>query len=173
VNTQALIGAGPYHVIYADPPWPGQTGMRKQHYPSMTKRELLSMSIGPLLAADDCLLAMWSTWLHLDLALTCIDAWGFTYRTGMPWVKTTKDGRPVFGLGIWFRGCSELLLIATRGRVPNPRPARRGLVMTVRERHSKKPNEVRQWLAAHFKGPRLEMFAREHHDGWICWGDEL
>ena len=161
-----------FRVIYADPPWPGQSGFRDLHYQSMTKKDILNMPVQKI-AMNDCLLALWSTWLHLPMAVQCIESWGFTYCTGMPWLKTTKDGQPIFGLGIWFRGCSELLLIAKRGRIPNPRPARKGLIQSVRGPHSEKPMEARSWLTNNFCGPRIELFARDFHKGWTSWGNQL
>ena len=42
------------------------------------------------------------------------------------------------------------------------------------EEHSKKPSAVRDKIVE-FLGdlPRIELFARQHADGWDCWGDEV
>jgi N6-adenosine-specific RNA methylase IME4 len=43
-----------------------------------------------------------------------------------------------------------------------------------RRRHSAKPPEVRDMIAAWFPDARrLEMFAREHTEGWTVWGNEV
>lgn len=48
------------------------------------------------------------------------------------------------------------------------------LVETVREEHSKKPDEVRKRIVE-FTGdvPRIELFARQAATGWDCWGNEV
>lgn len=42
------------------------------------------------------------------------------------------------------------------------------------EEHSKKPDIVRDKIIE-FAGdlPRIELFARQHADGWDCWGNEV
>lgn len=134
-----LEDIGPFGTVYIDPPWPGQTGLRRQHYRSMRARAILGLPIASL-AAPNSVLLLWSTWLHLSLAMRCMEAWGYRYTTGKPWLKTTKSGAPHYGLGIWFQGCTELLLIGVRGKVPNPRPASKGLVVSQRGKHSAKPD---------------------------------
>ena len=48
------------------------------------------------------------------------------------------------------------------------------LAETVREEHSKKPDEVRKRIVE-FTGdvPRIELFARQAATGWDCWGNEV
>jgi N6-adenosine-specific RNA methylase IME4 len=43
-----------------------------------------------------------------------------------------------------------------------------------RAEHSKKPDEARSRIVE-FAGdvPRLELFARQHVEGWDCWGNEV
>lgn len=45
---------------------------------------------------------------------------------------------------------------------------------TVREEHSKKPDEVRKRIVE-FTGdvPRIELFARQAAAGWDCWENEV
>ena len=43
-----------------------------------------------------------------------------------------------------------------------------------RERHSKKPNEVRNRIQELFGNvSRVELFAREKAEGWHVWGNEI
>lgn len=195
----------PFGTILADPAWPSKshppdtardrwigTNMRPR-YRTMKPEDLINLPVAAI-SAPDSVLVLWSTWMHLDLAMRCIEAWGFRYATGMPWLKVTKgsvggDGgqmdsphpviRPIFGPGVWFQHCTELVLIGRRGRpfgeLGNPRPARKGIVVAPRgEEHSEKPREVQDWIdAAGFPGPKLEMFARRTRPGWVCWGDEV
>lgn len=171
-----------YRVIYADPPWPtgGAPGIlttdrinANNKYALMTKQQLLTLPVQSI-SEPDALLFLWSTWSMLNLAMACIQEWGFKYSTGAPWLKVQKDGvTPIFGMGIWFMGCTELLLVARKGRISNPRPARKGIFIAPRGRHSEKPHEVRDWIAEKIPGPRVELFARTQFEGWDCWGNEV
>jgi site-specific DNA-methyltransferase (adenine-specific) len=40
--------------------------------------------------------------------------------------------------------------------------------------HSRKPWEIRERIVELFGDlPRLELFARDYHDGWDVWGNEV
>ena len=40
--------------------------------------------------------------------------------------------------------------------------------------HSRKPDEIRDRIVALCGDvPRIELFARQRHDGWDCLGDEI
>ncbi len=42
------------------------------------------------------------------------------------------------------------------------------------KKYSKKPDEVRDRIVELFGDlPRIELFARQHADGWDCWGNEV
>ena len=47
--------------------------------------------------------------------------------------------------------------------------------MAPRGRHSAKPKEVRDRIVALMGSDKtkIELFAREHKDGWDCWGNEV
>ena len=51
----------------------------------------------------------------------------------------------------------------------------RQLVEATRGKHSEKPNEVRKRIVEMFGNnlPKIELFAREKHDGWDVWGNEV
>ncbi len=41
-------------------------------------------------------------------------------------------------------------------------------------KHSKKPEEIRDRIDKMFNiYPRIELFARQHAEGWDCWGNEV
>ena len=176
-----------YKLILADPPWSyrnGGNGAAANHYPTMTTGNLLKLPVNRL-AAPDAVLLLWATWPMLPDAMSLIDAWGFTYVTGLPWVKIAappvvdQDGltaRPSYGTGIWVRGCSEPILIARRGKA---RPATGNYVGLLCERlqHSRKPDNIYELaegllpLAPAAEPPRhLEMFARRRRPGWDAFG---
>ena len=67
----------------------------------------------------------------------------------------------------------ELCLVFKRGKIPAPRGSRneRQFVSEMRGRHSAKPNEVRDRIAAMFpKQKKIELFARQQTPGWTAWG---
>ena len=168
-----------FHGIISDPPWKfllrSDRGGRKSaqaHYDCMTLDDIKSLPVQKL-AADDCLLWLWTTGPFLRIAMDVLDAWGFTYKTSGHWNKITKNGKPGFGTGYWVRTSSEPYIIATRGRPKiYSRSERSSFDGPLRE-HSRKPLEGIQQFCRMTIPPRLEMFSREHHDGIdAVWGNQ-
>lgn len=173
-----------YGVILADPPWSynnsGISGAAQKHYQTMGIDDICRLPILDVVA-DDAVLILWSVWPLLDQAFSVIEAWGFTYKTGMPWIKlngipsTSLFGEVVMtaypGQGWWVRGTSEPLLICVRGSARPPEHPPVGLI-SERMRHSKKPSNAHEY-AELFPGPYLELFARRTRPGWDVWGNEV
>jgi N6-adenosine-specific RNA methylase IME4 len=102
-------------------------------------------------------------------ALRVMEAWGFTYRSHIAWVKDR------IGTGYWVRNRHELLLIGTRGDVPAPAPGDQpeSFFEAPRGQHSEKPAAVYEMIERLFPNvPKLEMFARDRREGWEVWGVE-
>lgn len=165
------IPPGPFDVIYADPPWSyengGPQGGVDHHYETMDLGDIKALDVP---AADDAVLYLWATVTHLPEALEVMEAWGFEYKTQAVWDKES------LGVGYWFRGQHELLLLGVRGDVSPPaEDARRSSVFqSPRGQHSEKPNGVRAHIEqAHPDADRLELFARDGNTGWELWGDEV
>ena len=79
-------------------------------------------------------------------------------------------------MGYWFRGQHEILLVGTKGKFsPPPSDVRKSSVFRYkRTKHSKKPNEIRDFIATWFPDKtKLEMFTRISHEGWYSWGNEI
>lgn len=183
-DSHMKAGSVRYGVIVADPPWQyanaGCRGAAENHYPTMTVQEIRALDIAAL-AADDCILFLWATWPTLIEATSVIEAWGFAYVTGLPWLKIV--GAPSidlwgdlrvkaqYGVGFWVRGCTEPLLIARRGKVSPPDGGFVGL-LSENLRHSRKPENVYH-IAEQLSGPYLELFARRPRAGWDSWGNEV
>ena len=91
-------------------------------------------------------------------------------KTGAMWDKQR------LGIGYWFRGQHELLLVGVRGKVSPPPPHQR-IPSVIRCRsglHSRKPDYVRDQIAAWFPNvPRLEMFTRIKRPGWAAFGNQI
>ncbi len=173
-----------YRVIVADPPWnyanAGCRGAAENHYQTMTLADICSLPVEDL-SAPDAVLFLWTTWPQLREGLEVVKAWGFTYVTGLPWIKIVGHPsvdlwgeliiKPQYGVGFWVRGCSEPLLVARRGNVS---PASGDLVGLLSEnlRHSRKPENIYH-IAERMTGPYLELFARRPRQGWHSWGNQV
>lgn len=46
-------------------------------------------------------------------------------------------------------------------------------IATMKEHHSKKPDELYDMIEHCSPAPFLELFARTHRRGWEQWGDEI
>jgi N6-adenosine-specific RNA methylase IME4 len=121
---------------------------------------------------DHCVLYLWATAPKLKEALDVMDSWGFKYKTHAIWDKE------IIGMGYWFRGRHELLLVGTMGKVSPPEPKERvaSVYKEKRGKHSSKPKYFRDIITDSFPADwnRLEMFAREKTSpSWDVWGNEV
>ncbi len=170
-----------YNIIYADPPWHYNTwrngqGSADKHYKTMKIDDIVSMGdVINKISDKDCILFLWGTWPCLNEAMQVINAWGFKYKTcGFLWVKLTKLLNVILGLGFWTRGNTEYCLIATKGHIKRKSKRVSQVIMSVREEHSKKPDETRERIVELIGDlPRIELFARQTVDGWDSWGNEV
>lgn len=161
-----------YDVIYADPPWRysfSKSDSRKieNQYPTMTVQEICDLKVP---SAKNSVLYLWTTTPKLIEGLEVMKAWGFTYKSQAVWDKE------IMGMGYWFRGQHEILLVGTKGKFsPPPSELRKSSVFRFkRSLHSKKPDEIRDLIVSWFpNNTRLEMFARIAPEGWDIWGNEL
>tara|TARA_R110000787_G_C13179418_1_gene421666 strand:+ start:35 stop:610 length:576 start_codon:yes stop_codon:yes gene_type:complete len=183
-----------YNIIYADPPWITQNwsekgGKRgpKRHYQLMENQDIYNMPVESI-SEKDCILFLWVCFPQLDIGLETIKQWGFNYKTcGFVWVKTNKNYNtkqvsflPVdsfdtfWGLGYWTRSNVELCLLATKGKLKKQSSSVHQLIYEPRTKHSQKPNCVRNKITSLVGDlPRIELFARQRHDGWDAWGNEV
>ena len=166
------LPTGVFEVILADPPWRYQfseTQSREieNHYPTMDLDDIKNLNVP---SADDSVLFLWATAPKLEEALEVLNSWGFTYKTCAVWDKEK------IGMGYWFRGQHELLLVGTKGNFPTPEPSARfsSIIKEPRSTHSTKPKVIYEMLEAMFPGRTyLELFCRTPRDGWEVWGNEV
>jgi len=186
-----------FRTILADPPWSfgggygsgaavlprrnrnngkgGSIHPPDAHYSCMTHAALCALPVSAVASKDSALL-MWSTWAHLEEAIDLINAWGFKYKTAIPWVKMQRDAAPRRGFGFHVANCSEPLLIASRGTANAPGPSQIGIMFHPAGPHSAKPDD-QYMLAERYPAPYLEMFARPEpaglfppREGWTYIG---
>jgi len=165
-----------YGVIVADPPWQYRAttgrGIAKDNYDVLTPEQIGNIPVAEL-ALDDSALFLWGTWPMLPDALRIVDAWGFTYKTGWPYVKTHLNRNIFYGVGRWIRGATEYVLMGVRGKVrPNTEMKNYMGIISPNLTHSRKPSSVHQ-IAETLPGPYLELFARRTYPGWTVFGNEV
>ena len=171
MNVDIFTTEKKYSVIYADPPWRYSFAKSKSRkienqYSTMTVDEICSL---PVPSAENAVLYMWATAPKLQEALKVMESWGFEYKTHAIWDKKT------IGMGYWFRGQHEVLLVGTKGKISPPQPQKRvaSVFYEKKTKHSKKPVYIRNLIGEIFSElPKIELFARQQSDGWDCWGNE-
>ena len=175
-----------YNIIYADPPWKYNDKMKMQgvhgmirgaesFYDTMDLQSIKQLPINEL-STENSILFMWATMPLLDKAFEVIESWGFKYKTcGFCWVKRTKNKKIHLGMGHYTRGNAELCLIGIKNKKPHflTRSLSQIVESEIRK-HSQKPDEIREKIIELCGDvPRIELFARQHADGWDCWGNEV
>lgn len=167
-----------YGIVYADPPWDYgsfPSTSNKSAYPLMQTADICALPIKEIVRAD-AILFLWTTMVHLPLAMEVIEAWGFRYVTnGFTWIKPCQRKAGYhFGMGYWTRQNAELCLLAKRGKPKRYDKQVSSLILHPREVHSRKPGIVRDKIVRICGDqPRIELFARMKAPGWDIWGNEL
>ena len=161
-----------YKLIYADPPWrynfsKSDSRQIENKYPTMDLEDIKNLKIP---TDDNAVLYLWATAPKLLEALDVMKAWGFSYKTHSIWDKE------LLGMGYWFRGQHELLLVGVKGKMSPPNQSDRvsSVFKIRRTKHSKKPSEIRNLISKWFPDVnKIELFARDIKEGWDCWGNEV
>lgn len=168
-----------YKTIYLDPPWNefgGGVKWRrgaKAHYPVMPTKEIAKLPVSDLADENGCHIYMWVTNKYLPVGIRILKDWGFEYVTIITWMKNQQ------GLGQYYRGLTEHCLFATtKNKLPykyedGKRMQGKTGFYEPKTIHSKKPETMREMIERVSYEPRLEMFAREFHEGWDVWGNEV
>jgi N6-adenosine-specific RNA methylase IME4 len=164
---------GLYRTIVVDPPWPIQkldrdvrpNQVASLDYPTMSLEEIKAFVIPATEAAH---LYLWTTQKYLPAALTIMEAWGFKYLFTMVWHK--PGGFQPFGLPQY--NC-EFILFGRKGGIDFlDTKAFPTCFSAPRREHSRKPDEFYELVNRVSPGPRIDIFTREHHDGFDGFGNE-
>lgn len=197
VKSVAVSPPATYDILLADPPWPyadagNRHGGIDAHYPPMSLADLAALG-GAVqrVTRKNAHLYMWTTHAFVKEAIELFPAWGFKYKTAVPWLKLTKSRQPLeldevkegdvhFGPGYYFRGCTEWLLLGVRGSKPPRSRSERSFIISPVRGHSVKPPEQYgkierlSYEAGVSRG--LELFARRgaaERPAWMdTWGNE-
>ena len=158
-----------YRTILADPPWDVQQLGRlgaEMHYDLMSLEQIAAMPVGDL-AEDDAHLWLWVTNATLRAGYDIAEAWGFTVRSPLTWIKFR------LGLGNYLRNSTEHLLFATKGKAPVQYKSQPTWINAPVQDHSHKPEEQYALIERISAGPYLELFARRRQPGWDAWGNQV
>ncbi len=173
-----------FQTVVADPPWQytdkvnaknaiageGRRGAAG-HYATMSITEVCALGTFPgwvagYPVAKNAHCYLWVTNAFMREGFSVLDAWGFSQRTILTWVK------PGIGMGHYFRNNTEHVLFGVRGSLP----ARVRNLPTAftgpRRAHSQKPAEFFRLVEALSPGPYLELFSRTERPNWKSWGLE-
>lgn len=188
-----------YNVIYADPPWSydvKKTGRDFKHgaafkYELMTNQNILDLPINDI-TEKDCICFLWVTVPLLPEGLKTLESWGFKYKTMITWRKIMS-----MGMGYWFRGQCEHLLLGVKGNVKAFRQQKANFFeseyfeldeckQSKAGSHSEKPHHFRELIntavKVSFPDPKkLELFARSRegffpdyeYEGWDVYGNQV
>jgi N6-adenosine-specific RNA methylase IME4 len=173
------IPTGMYRVIYADPPWrygntqPDYHEVQDDHYPTMTVKQICDLLIGERrvaeIALDNAVLFLWVTSPILEESFEVIKAWGFKYKASFVWDKVKHN------MGHYNSVRHEFLLIGVRGSCqPDENQLFDSVQSIERTEHSAKPEEFRNIIQTLYPyGTRIELFARQEHEGWDYFGNQI
>ena len=163
-----------YQTLVIDPPWQTEKILREVRpnqkeefdYPTMTIDEIKALPIKDLVH-ENCHVYLWTTHKYLPTAFEVFRFWDVKYECLLTWVKNV--GFTPFS---WMYSTEHILF----GRIGNLELLMKGKRLDfkadVRE-HSRKPNEFYELVREVSPEPRLDMFAREKHEGFIPWGNEI
>lgn len=140
-------------------------------YPTLSLEQIKNIPIKEI-AAKNSVVYLWATVPLLPEAFEVLKAWKYQYKTSIFWRKIMS-----LGMGFWYRGQVEVLLLGIKGNVKAFRIQEPNIIQAKVLRHSEKPIEFRQLIERSItKMPdqnKIELFAREKFPGWDSWGNEI
>lgn len=163
-----------YRCLVIDPPWPTEKIVRESRphqgveldYPTMSLEQIAELPILDLANSEGCHVFLWVTHKFLPKGLELFNHWGVKYQCVLTWVKPT--GMTPFS---WMYNTEHVLF----GRIGHLLLLQNGIKLSFNgslRKHSKKPNIFYEIVSTVSPPPRLELFARDAHDGFDLWGNE-
>jgi len=178
-----------YKTVVIDPPWPLKHATKPikmgernpKHiqfkeslpYEYMSTEEILSFPIDDF-ATDDALLFFWvANGRTVDdepipaLGFRCLQEWGFRYNSMIHWLRNQ-----VTCLWSPIAITTEMCLFGWRKQPLDLINSMKNVFEAPRGAHSEKPARFYQLLREWTPEPRIDIFARNAHEGFDGWGDE-
>jgi len=172
-----------YQIIYADPPWytryikENKKGIKEYELPydTMSDEEILKLPIKDIVD-DDAILFLWCIDSKIPIMPKVMSAWGFEYRSvAFVWHKKAITTNGENAIMSWYTSKScELCFVGARGTTLISDSTQKQFVDEPKREHSRKPDCIRtRIIKACGDRPRIELFARQHFEGWDVWGNEV
>lgn len=156
--------AGVYDTIVVSPRWihEEQTAgaPRRGRNPYMTAEEIKALKLP---AAEDCVVWLWAENAFLHDAFHVLEAWGFTPKNILTWVKN----RPWYVYGL-FDDFTEHCILAVKGKptISDSLIIRTKVFHASDRRVNRKPDEFYQLVESLCPGRKLVMFTKNSRSGW-------
>jgi len=147
---------------------PPETTEPSDHYTLMSIEDIIALPVKNWIE-DNAVLFLWVPAPLIEDCFPVMRAWGFDYKTMFVWDKVKHN------MGHYNSVRHELLLICVRGSCqPDVHKLFDSVVTEERTEHSRKPETFRQIIDTIYPiGRRIELFAREKHEGWATYGNEV
>jgi N6-adenosine-specific RNA methylase IME4 len=178
ISNAVFSATGPFDVVVIDPPWPMQKIDRDDRpnqdafdYPVMTIDELAAFWPEKIAAntTENAHAFVWTTQKYLPAALELLEKWDLRYVLAMVWHK--PGGFQPVGLPQYN---AEFIIYARKGSPPFIDTTAFDVCNSWdRREHSRKPAEFYELIKRVTGGSRLDVFAREAHDGFAQYGNEI
>ena len=180
MNAAEMISSIEFQTIVADPPWPfgdklpGKSRGAEKNYKVMSLSNIKDFLYhNNIHVAENSRLFLWRVASMQKEALDVMDAWGFTPKSEIVWLKKTSSGKRWFGMGRQVRNEHEICLIGTKGKPKTLDKSIRSTFEAPYTRHSGKPDIFFSIVEKLSSSPYLELFARNERKNWSQIGDEL
>lgn len=178
-----------YAVVVIDVAWEWKArsdkGLKKSpnaKYKVMDLRAAAALPVRALLRPEGGVVLAWATWPLFNHQLHIFEHhWGLTYKTGGGWAKRTRTGKLRWGPGHIFRTVHEPFVLLTTGQEGPRGPRIKNLIEAMGEKsidglareHSRKPDEFYRIIDTMVPvGRRVDVFSRQHRQGWDTFGNE-
>jgi N6-adenosine-specific RNA methylase IME4 len=142
--------------------------VEQNQYAILSIDKLKKLPVGRLIGGY---LFLWCVSPFIPAGLDLIKAWGFNYITTLCWakynlarVRAGGEQGGYGGVGFWFLGNHELVLVAKKPGAPSIRTGMSSLFIEPKGRHSAKPTKVFELCERLFPGPYTSVFERKRED---------
>jgi len=174
---------GRFKTVVIDPPWPVRSNQVVLPYSTMTITQIADLPIAQLTEKNSTIF-LWVTNSMMEEGFGLLRLWKFQWAQTITWCKSYGLGRPPYS-------ATEHMLMAYKGQpgrphmsdeytslpdgslwLTDPRPLN-WFSTQHKPKHSAKPDDAYKLIESISSGPYLDMFARQHREGWTAWGNQL
>ena len=168
-----------FNVLYIDPPYAYNNKNTGGNMRSGAASKYQTYSIDLLkninisnVCDKNSVLFLWATVPLILYAFELMKCWEFKYKTMLTWRKI-----PSLGMGYWFRGQTEHLLVGINGNINAFRCQKCNFIQSKVSKHSEKPEEFRELIELSTNKienrQMLELFATKKVENWTSIGRDI